>query len=227
MPLVDLNRANILYSLRALDNCSIAEKYAQVGRPRKMRLFTEQWKDGELVMPMKPQESLLGDTIRLGDFGLAVKAGTPVAQKLQLPATYCAPERVHDSNPSYASDMWSYMCLFFELYTNRCLFPGSSHVLVTSCMVNTLGPLPLSWNGSYHASGLYDATWYDQDRHADPKMALRMNIRSLRPDISTRELELVTSILSRGLSYLPEHRPTATQFLEDRSWKELIGLYGL
>jgi hypothetical protein len=54
MPLVDLNRANILYSLRALDNCSITEKYAQVGRPRKMRLFTEQWKDGELVMPMKP-----------------------------------------------------------------------------------------------------------------------------------------------------------------------------
>ena len=192
-----------------------------------MRLFTEQWKDGELVMPMKPQDSLLGDTIRLGDFGLAVKAGTPVAQKLQLPATYCAPERVHNGNPSYASDMWSYMCIFFELYTNRCLFPGSSHLLVTSCMVNTLGPLPLSWNGSYHASGLYDATWYDQDRHPDPKMALRMNIRSLRPDISTRELELVLSILSRGLSYLPEHRPTATQFLEDRSWKELIGLYGL
>lgn len=94
-------------------------------------------------------------------------------------------------------------------------------------MVNILGPLSLLWNGSYHASGLYDAIWYDQGRYADPKMALRINIRSLRPDISTRELELVTSILSRGLSYLPKHRPTTMQFLEDRSWKELIGLYGL
>ena len=33
MLLVDLNRANILYSLYALDNYSIAEKYAQVGWP--------------------------------------------------------------------------------------------------------------------------------------------------------------------------------------------------
>ncbi|KAH6957192.1 kinase domain-containing protein [Fusarium avenaceum] len=223
----DLNRANILYSLRALDNCSITEKYAQVGRPRKMRLFTEQWKDGELVMPMKPQESLLGDTIRLGDFGLAVKAGTPVAQKLQLPATYCAPERLHDRNPSYASDMWSYMCLFFELYAKRCLFPGFSHALVTERMVSMLGPLPLSWVGSYHASGQNDLAWYDQDRHPDPEMALRTDIRSFRPDISARELELVLSVLSWGLSYLPEHRPTATQLLEDLSWKELTGLYGL
>jgi hypothetical protein len=58
-------------------------------------------------------------------------------------------------------------------------------------------------------------------------MALKMDIRSLRPDISARELELVLSILSRGLSYLPENRPTVTQFLEDRSWKELIELYEL
>ncbi|KAF4994300.1 hypothetical protein FGRMN_5885 [Fusarium graminum] len=223
----DLNRANILYSLHAFENCSITEKYVQVGRPQKMRLFTEQWKDGELVMPMKPQENLLGDTIRLGDFGLALKAGTLVAQKLQLPATYCAPERIHNGNPSYASDMWSYICLFFELYTKGCLFHGPSHASVTSCMVNTLGPLPHSWEGSYHAGGLYDATWYDRDRRPDPEMALRVKILSLRPDISTKELELVGSILRRGLSYLPERRPTAAQFLEDSSFQELIGLYGL
>ena len=74
---------------------------------------------------------------------------------------YCAPERLYDGNLSYASDMWSYMCLFFELYTNCCLFPGYSYVLVTLSMVNILGPLPVLWNGSYYVSGLCDAMWYN------------------------------------------------------------------
>lgn len=69
-----------------------------------MKLWTEQWKDGELVMPMKPKEELIGDSIVLGDFGLAHKAGTST-QKMQSPATYCAPERVHNINPSYGSDI--------------------------------------------------------------------------------------------------------------------------
>ncbi|KAF9776639.1 hypothetical protein IL306_005155 [Fusarium sp. DS 682] len=85
-------------------NTSISTKYKQIGRPRKMKLWTEQWKEGELVMPMKPEENLIGDTIVLGDFGLSHKAGTP-AQKRQSPATYCAPERVHDTYPSYGSDI--------------------------------------------------------------------------------------------------------------------------
>ncbi|KNB05120.1 hypothetical protein FOXG_19492 [Fusarium oxysporum f. sp. lycopersici 4287] len=99
----DLNTANIMYTLRPLNNI-ISEKYKQIGRPRKVKLWTEQWKDGELVMPMKPKEELIGDSIVLGDFGLAHKAGTST-QKMQSPATYCAPERVHNINPSYGSDI--------------------------------------------------------------------------------------------------------------------------
>ncbi|EMT67955.1 hypothetical protein ACKRZS_002868 [Fusarium odoratissimum] len=63
----DLNTANIMYTLQPLNNI-ISEKYKQIGRPRKMKLWTEQWKDGELVMPMKPKEELIGDSIVLGDF---------------------------------------------------------------------------------------------------------------------------------------------------------------
>jgi serine/threonine protein kinase len=216
-----------MYTLRAFDNSSVAAKYIFTGRPRKMRLFTEQWKAGELVMPMKPQESILEDTIRLGDFGLAYKAGTPVAQRLQSPARYCAPERLHGGNPSYASDIWSYMCLFFELYTTVYLFPGSGHTSVMSCMVNTLGAFPHSWKGSYHDDSSCDITWYDQDRRPEPEMALEAATICLRPDIAPRELELVLYLLRWGLSYLPEHRPTAAQLLEDTSFQELIGIYGL
>jgi serine/threonine protein kinase len=215
-----------MYSLQPLENGSTTSKYASLGRPQKMRLFTEQWKEGELVMPMQPHESLVGDTILLGDFGLARKAGTPVALKLQSPATYCAPERLHGVDPSFASDMWSYMCLFFELYTTACLFPGSGYTSVVSSMVNTLGPLPVSWKGTYYARAACDTAWYDQDRQLEPTTALKAKIMRLRPDISAMELELVMSILRQGLSYHPEHRLMAAQLLEDASFKALMGIYG-
>ena len=95
-------------------------------------------------MPMKPHESLIGETISLGDFGLAAKSGTPVEQKVQSPAIYCAPERLHNTNPSLASDMWSYMCIFAELYLGFPLFYGSAHSSVIDFIVKTLGPLPES-----------------------------------------------------------------------------------
>jgi serine/threonine protein kinase len=192
-----------------------------------MRLFTEQWKEGELVMPMKPHESLVGDTILLGDFGLAHESGTSGAEKLQMPAWYCAPERVHGADPSFGSDMWSYMCLFFELYAAARLFPGSGYTSVVSCMVNTVGPLPESWKGSYCAGGLCDNAWYDQNRRLEPAGTLKAKTVSFRTDISPTELEHVMSILYRGLSYLPEHRLTAAQLLEDASFKALIEIYGL
>lgn len=192
-----------------------------------MRLFTEQWKEGELVMAMEPHESLVGDKILLGDFGLAHKAGTPVGWNLQSPATYCAPERIHDAKPSFASDMWSYMCLLFELYTTAFLFPGSGYTSVMSSMVSTLGPLPISWEDSYCASGSCDNTWYDQDRQPKPTMTLKEKILRLRPDIDLMELEFVMFILRWGLSHLPEHRPTAAQLLEDASFKALLSIYGL
>ena len=217
-----------MYSLRPLKDRGTIAKYEYFGRPQKMLLFTEQWKKGELVMPMVPHESLVGDTILLGDFGLAHKAGTSAAQKLQSPARYCGPERVHNGPPSCASDMWIYMCLLFELYTTVCLFPGSGYTSEVSGMVNMIGPLPMSWKGAYRASGScdYDA-WYDQDRRPEPTMALEAKIIKFRPDISPTELELVMSIICWGVSYLPEHRPTAAQLLDDPSFKALTGIYGL
>lgn len=216
-----------MYSLRPLGDCDITTKYEYLGRPQKMRLFTEQWKEGELVMPMKPRESLVGDMVLLGDFGLAHTLGSSGAQKLQSPAMYCAPERAHDTDPSFTSDMWSYMCLFFELYTTARLFPGPGHRATLTSMVNTLGPLPISWKGYYRGSGRCDDTWYDQDRRPRPMMGLKANLIRLCPDVDETELELVISILRRGLSYLPEHRPTAAQLLGDSSFRNLMAIYSL
>jgi serine/threonine protein kinase len=90
--------------------------YEYLGRPQKTALQFETWKGGELVEPMEVPESLLGEAVYLGDFGLAIKAGTSLRQKVQSPAVYCAPERFHDADRSFATDIWSYMCLFVQLY---------------------------------------------------------------------------------------------------------------
>lgn len=212
-----------MYNLRPLHN-RISEKYKQIGRPRKMRLWTEQWKDGELVMPMKPKDELIGDSIVLGDFGLAHKAGTST-QTMQSPATYCAPERVHNISPSYGSDIWSYMCIFFELYTGTCLFQGWGHASVVSSIVNTLGPLPDSWKGTYHVGGSGEDKWYDKKAKMDTEFDLMERLTQLRPDVGARELELVVAILRRGLVYQHEKRITAAELLENDSFEKLMSIY--
>ncbi|KAF5982501.1 CMGC protein kinase [Fusarium bulbicola] len=222
----DLNTANIMYTLRPLEKGDTSAKYRVIGRPRKRSLWTEQWKEGELVMPMKPDEDLLGDTVVLGDFGLAHKAGAPT-QKMQSPATYCAPERVHNTSPSYGSDIWSYMCIFFELYTGAYLFQGWGHASVVSSIVHKLGPLPVSWKGTYHVGGSGEDKWYDQNWQTDPEFDLKVRLAQLRPDITAEERELIVSFLSRGLSFQHENRLTAAQLLQDDALKRLREIHGV
>jgi serine/threonine protein kinase len=206
-----------------------ATKYKYLGRPRKMPLPTSKpiWKDGQLVMPVEPHDSLVEGTTTLGDFGLAIKSGTSVECKIQSPAIYCAPERIHNINPSFASDMWSYMCIFGELCLGFPLFYGAAYSSAVDFVVRSLGPLPLSWKGSYDGDGQHDESWYDQSRGPDPHLALEAKVKRARDKISTTEQQLVLTILRRGLSYSPEHRLSARQLLEDASFKELMAMYGL
>ncbi|KAJ8129556.1 hypothetical protein O1611_g4073 [Lasiodiplodia mahajangana] len=225
----DVTSLNVLYSLRAPEHASSIIQYT--GRPRRTPLSPAQWKRGELVMPIHANEnfpeSLVGDTIVLGDFGVAMKAGTPIARKLRFPAIYCAPEILHSMDPSFASDMWSYMCLFAEFYCACTLFSGSGSSEVLSLTVDTLGPLPITWKGRYDAAGPEDATWYDQGREPDPTSTLEEKITRLRPDTSSKERQLVLCVLRRGLSYLPESRLTAAQLLDDVSFQALMEIYQL
>lgn len=208
-----------------MNNSSVAAKYEQIGRPKKIRLDPDRWKAGELVMPMKAQESMIGDDLSLGDFGLAIKSGTLVSQKLQSPAIYCAPERVHDHDPTFATDMWSYMCILAELYMGYALFYGSGNSSIVSCIVHALGPLPTSWKGTYKAGGVDNDWWYDQDHELDPTASLEAKVARLRPDVDAVERELVLSVLRKGLSYQPQDRLTARELLEDASFKALMETY--
>jgi hypothetical protein len=113
------------------------------------------WKNGQLVI------SLVEWTITLGYFGHAIKPGNSVKFKVQSPATYCAPEHVYNADPSFAPDMWSYMCIFAELYLGFSMFASAAHSATLDFTVRTLRSLPLSWKGSYKGDGRHDEPWYD------------------------------------------------------------------
>ncbi|KAJ4137904.1 hypothetical protein NW765_017573 [Fusarium oxysporum] len=223
----DLSSANIMYSLLPIDRSSATAKYQYIGRPKKMPLYPDLWKAGELVMPMQVHEVLIGDDISLGDFGLAIKSGTPVSQKLQSPLIYCAPERMHNHGPTFATDMWSYMCIFAQLYMGYNLFHGATSSLIVSSMIQALGPFPATWRGTYETGGACDDQWYDKGYERIPSMTLENKVARHRPDADPVERELVLSVLQKGLSYLPENRLTASQLLEDNSFKALMEIYRL
>ncbi|KAG5754219.1 hypothetical protein H9Q69_006155 [Fusarium xylarioides] len=231
----DLNSANVMFGLSSFESgADVTTKYQTLGRPQKMDLPTNQemWKDGQLVAPMTPKDSfVVQDTITLGDFGLAIRSGTEVDFKVQVPVGYCAPERMHGINPTFASDMWSYMCIFAELYLKWPLFGtglfGGGFRSVVGLFVRALGPLPLSWKGSYEDGGEPDESWYDQSRIPELGMSLESRVTQSWDTVEPAEQQLVLSILQRGFSYLPEERLSARELLEDASFKALMDRYGV
>jgi serine/threonine protein kinase len=211
--------------IASLDGYNTKTKYKYLGRPKKIALHSKLWRRGELVKPVDVPKSLLGETVYLGDFGMAIKAGTEVEDKVLRPVPYCAPERFHNVNPSFASDMWSYMCLFSELYIGSTPWYVDSCARLMNCMVLVLGALPEQWKGNYKAFGPCDDSWYDQRRTPHPKKSLETKIREEQPDVSPAERDHVLSIMSKGFSYLPEDRPSATQLLQDPSFKAVMEKY--
>jgi serine/threonine protein kinase len=176
----------------------------------------------ELVKQLEVPKSLITETVYLGDFGTAFKAGTKIKYMVLSPISCRAPELFHKVDPSFASDMWSYMCIFARLYLGHTLWCGFMLSMMLNSMVRTLGPLP--WKDHY-IGRYYDPSWYDQTRTPDPRSTLERLIKEAQPEASQTERNYVLSIMSKGLCYLPEDRPTATQLLQDASFKALMEIY--
>jgi serine/threonine protein kinase len=183
------------------------------------------WRQGEFVRPVEVPKSFLRETVYLSDFGMGIKAGTEVRNKLQSPIAYCAPERFHNINPSFASDMWSYMCLLTEFYIGHTPWLNIGCASLMTRMADILGPLPKQWEGHYNV-GRIDHSWYDRNR-TPSKKTLEAMIRRARPEVSTTELNHVLSIVSKGFCCFPEDRITATLLLQDASFKAVMEIYGL
>jgi hypothetical protein len=213
-----------MWGICSLDSYDRHTKYKYLGRPQKMKLYPPHpgWQ-AELVKPMTVPTSLLRETICLGDFGISISAGTSVINKVHQPVRYCAPELFHDKDPSFASDMWSYMCLFAELYLDVRLFYPTGSPAVVSRMVEVLGPLPEHWKGDYKGAGTSDDSWYDQSRK--PTQTLKSIFDRLRPEASQTERDHVLSIMSKGFCYLPESRLSAAELQQDLSFQAIMEIF--
>lgn len=219
-----------------IDNLTTAQRYELFGRPRKILLDEVSWKQAELVEPLKFPKGCVGSNVYLGDFGLCIKAGTPVKRRMQGPARFCAPELFHGADPSFATDMWAYMNLFACFYLGTDAIWGEG-LLLTTRIIETFGPFPTHWKGSHYLqhvdkSGWFNPNpdmdyWYDPQTKTVPKMSLESKIDRLRPDISENERYHALKVMYRGFQYLPENRLTAAQLLEDESFKIVMGFYGI
>ncbi|KAH9207633.1 kinase-like domain-containing protein [Leptodontidium sp. 2 PMI_412] len=141
----------LLVALKGLHDVGLVHRDLndRLDRPKKVSLGDYLWKSGELVQQVATPLELLGSKLCLGDFGLTMKDGTSVRTKEQAPYYFCAPERLHGEDPSFASDMWSYMCLFAALYLGYNVFYGNGGGSTAFSWVEQLGAMPSHWKGKF------------------------------------------------------------------------------
>lgn len=215
-----------MWGMVPLHNLNRSVKYNALGRPLKQIIpFVDLWKQRELVRPVEIPENLRTEEFHLGDFGLAMKLCDPVTQHGYPPMQFCSPDRLHRKGPSFACDMWSYMIIFAELYLGHVPFPTFIKGGIISGIVRCLGPLPEQWKGLYTHPGGLDS-WYDQCKMPNPSHDLASTIAYFRPEADPIERKHMHSIMSRVFSYCPEKRLTATQLLQDTSFKAIMDKYG-
>ncbi|KAJ6036100.1 hypothetical protein N7540_000379, partial [Penicillium herquei] len=217
----DLNARNCIWGIKPIDGLSRAAKYKLLGRPLKETIpCVDLWKKGEIVSNAEVPDDFRTDEFYLCDFGLAKKVGDLSTQGGYPPLQYCSPERLHEQEPSFACDMWSYMAVFSMLYSAFPPFVSYLNGGILSGMFQCLGPLPEKWKSCTPIGGL--DSWYDQSRSSDPENDLVSKIAYYRPDSDPAERELVISIMMKVFIYEPEKRLTARELLHNSEWRALM-----
>lgn len=227
--LLDIVLPNIICGLNIdLGPMSIADKYKLLGRPRKARALEEDEQIvGELVAPASFPPEILGSDAFLCDFGILIQAGTSVPNKLQSPPGYCAPELFHNIEPSFASDMWSFMVVFLYLYTEHPVFTGWGFAGIVSSIVKHIGALPIEWKGCYNAYDKEEVqeSWYSQGLQSGDTFDAFLD--KYRPDINADEKALLLSVIQQVFRPRPEDRATAYEILSSEDFQALMDIYGV
>lgn len=117
------------------------------------------------------------------------------------------------------------MCIFAQLYIGFIPFTTWGKGGVIASMVDTLGPLPEQWKGSYIWAEEGQDMWYNPNTKPSSE-SLEDMIDRMHPGCDLVEKQHVLSILTRGFSYYPEKRPSATELLQDDSFRAIMDNYG-
>lgn len=217
-----------MWGMASLDGLSRSAKYKALGRPLKQKIpsIVDLWKQGELVSPIKVPWELCTEEFYLGDFGLSKRISDPITPHGYPPIQYCSPDRLHNQEPSFACDVWSYMVVFSVLYLTFGPFSTFHEGGPVTGLVESLGPLPEEWEGLYIYQGSGLDSWYDQSRNPNPEYSLASRIARFRPDADPVERQHVESIMLKVFTFHPEKRPSAKELLCDPSFRALMDRYG-
>lgn len=137
---------------------------------------------------------------------------------------YRAPEVILDFNYGYACDIWSTMCVVFELLTGYPLFepldwPLTKDIHHLYLMEKSLGPIPLKLKkATKRCRFLFDKSRGHHVKNLEPFEPAPLRDRLVVQFLFTEEeADGIMSFLSCGLHYAPNRRHTAKKLLT-HSW---------
>ncbi|KAJ3272749.1 hypothetical protein HDV01_005277 [Terramyces sp. JEL0728] len=148
--------------------------------------------------------------IKVADFGLARRFGSPIGDVTQLVVTlwYRSPELLLGCTTySTAIDLWSIGCIFAELIDNTPLLPGKGEIDQLSKIFQLLGsPNETNWPGYYDLPNAKTVNFANQPNN---------NLNSRFAFLPASGLDLMNSFLT----FDPEKRISASEALEHSFFK--------
>ncbi|KAI1740958.1 kinase domain-containing protein [Xylaria scruposa] len=218
----DLTHANVLLGLRDVSRWSDSEVYQRLGAPNTAQLLRL---DGSLPPPCAPKHiveaiqfknidpGLLSGSVCIVDFGLSFLTEHPPPGIPGTPYSFLAPELCFGAPRSPSNDIWALGCLIFELYTGRLLFPVifDRFDILVGTIVNTLGRLPLHWEGHFvnQTDRIFEPG--QKDFWFDPSFEPEKPLKTIAGQCPQPQKRLLLELLAGLLSLDPSNRPTAAE----------------
>ena len=170
-------------------------------------------KAGVFHRDLKPDNLMIGETVKIIDFGLAreIRSRPPYTDYVST-RWYRAPEiLLHSTTYNWQVDIFAVGCIMAEMYLRRPLFPGSNETDQIAKLCSVLGtPNNVDWGEGYRLAAQLGFIF--------PQFA-STPLSALIPRASTEALNLMRDLMQ----WDPAKRPSAEQCLQHPFFTRVSG----